>query len=80
MMKMCSLALLAALCALPLLINTGCSTYATPAEVGAARGAAAGAIVGQAIGRNTKSTLIGAGAGALGGAVLNNERARRRGY
>jgi len=24
--------------------------------------------------------LIGAGVGALGGAVINNERARRRGY
>ena len=65
-----------------LLFNVGCSSnYATPpVGVGAARGAAVGAIAGQAIGRNSKSTLIGAGAGALGGAVLNDARARRRGY
>ena len=62
------------------MLNAGCSTYATPAEVGAARGAAAGAIVGQAIGRDTKSTLIGVGIGAVGGAVLNDQRARQRGY
>lgn len=37
---------------------------------GAALGAAGGALVGQAIGGNTESTLIGAGAGALLGAVL----------
>jgi hypothetical protein len=49
----------------------GCSQ--TPqqqrATTGAALGAAGGALVGQAIGRDTKSTLIGAGAGALLGAV-----------
>ncbi|MDR7035178.1 MULTISPECIES: YMGG-like glycine zipper-containing protein [unclassified Mesorhizobium] len=37
---------------------------------GAALGAVGGALVGQAIGRNTESTLIGAGAGALLGAVV----------
>ncbi len=63
-----------------LLFNTGCSTYPSAAEVGAARGAAAGALAGQAIGRNTKSTLIGVGVGAVGGAVLNDQRARNRGY
>ena len=63
-----------------LFINVGCMPYATPGERGAVGGAAAGALAGQAIGRNTKSTLIGAGVGALGGAVINNERARRRGY
>lgn len=50
----------------------GCSQ--TPqqqqATTGAALGAAGGALVGQAIGRDTKSTLIGAGAGALLGAVV----------
>ena len=50
----------------------GCSQ--TPqqqrATTGAALGAAGGALVGQAIGRNTESTLIGAGAGALLGAVV----------
>jgi len=63
-----------------LFINAGCMPYATSGERGAVGGAAAGALVGQAIGRNTSSTLIGAGVGALGGAVINNERARRRGY
>ncbi len=63
-----------------LFMNAGCMPYATPGERGAMSGAAVGAVAGQALGRNTKSTLIGAGAGALGGAVINNERARRRGY
>ena len=62
----------------PVLLSvSGCAIPPTAGERGAIGGAAAGALVGQAIGRNTKSTLIGAGAGALGGAVLNNERARR---
>ena len=63
-----------------MLLNAGCSTYPSAAEVGAARGAAVGAIAGQAIGRNTKSTLIGVGVGAVGGAMLNEGRARQRGY
>ena len=63
-----------------LLLTSGCSTYPTAAEVGAARGAAVGAIAGQAIGRDTKSTMIGVGIGAVGGAVLNDQRARTRGY
>jgi len=72
--------LLAVLLAYVMLLNVGCSTYPSAAEVGGARGAAAGAIAGQAIGRDTKSTLIGAGVGAVGGAVLNDSRARSRGY
>ena len=48
----------------------GCAS--TPAQRGAVGGAAAGAVAGQIIGRDTKSTLIGAGAGALGGALLND--------
>ena len=72
---------LAVLLAYVMLFSAGCaSTYPSAAEVGAARGAAAGAIAGQAIGRNTKSTLIGVGVGAVGGAVLNDQRARQRGY
>ena len=65
-----------------LLFNVGCnSTRATPPlGVGAARGAAAGAVAGQIIGRDTKSTMIGIGAGAAGGALLNDARARRKGY
>jgi len=80
MKRICVNCLLAILLAYAMLFNAGCSTYATPAEVGAARGAAAGALVGQAIGRDTKSTMIGVGVGAVGGAVLNDQRARRRGY
>ena len=72
--------LLAVMLAYLMLLNAGCSTYPSAAEVGGARGAAAGAIAGQAIGRDTKSTLIGAGVGAVGGAVLNDSRARSRGY
>lgn len=49
-----------------------CDGCATPAQRGAVGGAAVGAAAGQIIGRNTKSTLIGAGAGALGGALLND--------
>jgi outer membrane lipoprotein SlyB len=44
----------------------------TFAQKGAVGGAAVGAVGGQLIGGNTKSTLIGAGAGALGGALLND--------
>ena len=72
--------LLAVLLVYLMLLSVGCSTYPSAAEVGAARGAAAGALAGQAIGRDTKSTLIGVGVGAVGGAVLNDQRARNRGY
>lgn len=56
----------------PVLLS-GCGPQGTTyAQRGAIGGAAAGAITGQIIGRDTKSTLIGAGAGALGGALLND--------
>ncbi len=45
----------------------------SPTQRGAVGGAAVGAIAGQLIGGNTSSTLIGAGAGALGGALLNDQ-------
>ena len=80
MKRICASCLMAVLFACVMLLNAGCSTYPSAAEVGGARGAAAGAIAGQALGRNTKSTLIGAGIGAVGGAVLNDQRARNRGY
>ena len=57
---------------IPVLLS-GCGPHGTTyAQRGAVHGAAAGAITGQIIGRDTKSTLIGAGAGALGGALLND--------
>jgi osmotically inducible lipoprotein OsmB len=59
------------LISIPILFG-GCANM-TPAQEGAVGGAAVGAIAGQLIGGNTTSTLIGAGAGALGGALLNDE-------
>lgn len=54
----------------------GCQT--TPAQDGAMGGAAVGAIAGQLIGGDTESTLIGAGAGALGGALFNDYRVKEQ--
>jgi len=67
------------LCVLTLMAVSigGCAT-STPAQRGAASGAAVGAITGQIVGKNSKSTMIGAGVGALGGALLNDAQARRR--
>jgi hypothetical protein len=58
------------LISIPILFG-GCASM-TPTQKGAVGGAAAGAIAGQLIGGNTKSTLIGAGVGALGGALVND--------
>jgi osmotically inducible lipoprotein OsmB len=66
------------------LLATGCQT--TSAQSGAMWGGGVGAIAGQLIGGDTESTLIGAGAGALGGALLNDglnsqkETGRQEGY
>lgn len=54
----------------------GCQT--TAAQDGALGGAAVGAIAGQLIGGDTESTLIGAGAGALGGALFNDYRVKEK--
>lgn len=51
----------------------GCADM-TPTQKGAAYGAGAGAIAGQLIGGSTEATLIGAGVGALGGALFNDYR------
>lgn len=45
---------------------TGCAT-ATQEQKGAGTGAIIGAVAGQVLGRDGKSTAIGAGLGALGG-------------
>lgn len=50
------------------LVLTGCST-ATQEQKGAGAGAAIGAVAGQILGRDARSTAIGAGLGALGGYV-----------
>ena len=47
---------------------TGCAT-ATPEQQGAGTGALIGAVAGQIIGRDARSSAIGAGLGALGGYV-----------
>ncbi|MEK7344466.1 MAG: OmpA family protein [Pseudomonadota bacterium] len=54
-------------CALAILL-TGCAT-ATSEQKGAGTGAVIGAVAGQILGRDAKSTAIGAGLGALGGYV-----------
>ncbi|MBN2326741.1 MAG: hypothetical protein JXR73_06270 [Candidatus Omnitrophica bacterium] len=66
------------------IIFTGC--YTTPAQRGAMGGAAIGGIAGQIIGGDTEATLIGAGVGALSGALFNDyvddqrQQAYRHGY
>ena len=59
------------LISIPMLFG-GCANM-TPAQEGAAVGGAAGAVAGALIGGSAKKTLIGAGVGALGGALLNDE-------
>lgn len=50
--------------------QTGCTT--TPAQRGALGGGAIGAAAGQILGDDTESTLLGAGIGALSGAMAND--------
>lgn len=54
-------------CAVAVLL-TGCAT-ATQEQKGAGTGALIGAVAGQVLGRDSKSTAIGAGLGALGGYI-----------
>ncbi|PUE49207.1 hypothetical protein B9Z47_06875 [Limnohabitans sp. 2KL-1] len=56
-----------ATCAVAVLL-TGCAT-ATQEQKGAGTGALIGAVAGQVLGRDSKSTAIGAGLGALGGYI-----------
>ena len=56
------------------IFNAGCET----AQTSAILGTAAGAGLGQAIGRDTESTLLGAGIGAIGGYLLGNENEKKR--
>ena len=67
-MKKCFLIL----CFLMLTAVLFASCATTPTQRGAVGGGAAGAVAGQLIGGNTKSTMIGAGVGALGGALFND--------
>lgn len=68
-MKRKQIAILSGIFAMAL-FATACTT--TPAQRGAMGGAAVGGVAGQIIGGDTESTLLGAGAGALGGAILND--------
>ncbi len=53
---------------------TGCATDGiTPQQKGAGTGAVIGAVAGQILGRDSKSTAIGAGLGALGGYVWSKQ-------
>jgi outer membrane protein OmpA-like peptidoglycan-associated protein len=59
--------MVASVCAVAALLS-GCAT-ATPEQRGAGTGAVIGAVAGQVLGRDSKSTAIGAGLGALGGYI-----------
>jgi len=67
--------LLAVIVCLGLIVVSGCES---DAQTGALIGTAAGAGVGQAIGRDTESTLIGAGVGAVGGYIVGNESDKKK--
>lgn len=62
----------AAVLIIALAVLVGCASEGYNTQKGAAIGAAGGALAGQMIGRDTASTLIGAGAGALIGAIGGN--------
>ena len=65
-----------ALCALAPAL-TGCAT-ATPEQKSAGTGALIGAVAGQILGRDTRSTAIGAGLGALGGYVWSRNMEEKK--
>jgi hypothetical protein len=67
--------LVIAVVSLSLAFTTGCES---DAQTGALIGTAAGAGVGQAIGRDTGSTLIGAGVGGAAGYMIGNEQDKKK--
>ena len=68
MQQMNSLKTVGVLSSAVAILLTGCAT-ATPEQKSAGTGALIGAVAGQILGRDSKSTAIGAGLGALGGYV-----------
>lgn len=60
-------------------IISGCAGYQmTGTQAGMLTGAVVGAGAGQLIGEDTKSTLIGMGAGAAAGGVWGHEEGKKR--
>jgi len=57
------------------LFVAGCES---DAQTGALIGTAAGAAIGQAVGRDTESTLIGAGIGAAGGYIIGDQQDKKK--
>jgi len=70
MKRRVAILILCLLISIPILFG-GCADM-TAAQKGAVGGAALGGMTGGLIGGSRKSTLIGVGAGALGGALLND--------
>ncbi|WP_267963124.1 YMGG-like glycine zipper-containing protein [Marichromatium gracile] len=69
----------AALCLLASFLSVGCATQPGRATTGGAlMGAATGAAIGSLSADAGKGALIGAGAGALGGYLIDAENASRR--
>jgi hypothetical protein len=57
------------------LFFAGCES---DAQTGALIGTVAGAAIGQAVGRDTESTLIGAGIGAAGGYIIGDQQDKKK--
>ena len=71
MKRVAVIIILCLLISMPILFG-GCADM-TAAQKGAVGGAVVGGAAGGLLGGSRKATLIGAGAGALGGALLNDE-------
>jgi osmotically inducible lipoprotein OsmB len=76
MKKRVVITILCLLIAIPILFG-GCANM-TAAQKGAVGGAALGGAAGGLIGGSREATLIGVGAGALGGALLNDALKKER--
>lgn len=68
----CGLKVFGVIAAVLVALLTGCAT-ATPEQRGAGTGAVIGAVAGQVLGRDSQSTVIGAGLGALGGYIWSRQ-------
>ena len=72
--KLVTIIVIAAMSA-ALVFTAGCES---DAQTGTAVGALGGALVGQAIGHDTKSTVIGAGVGGVGGYLIGNQSDKKK--